>query len=112
MLDVQNAPARPTVIHREDYRPPDWQVPDLALDFELDAHATRVKATLSVTRTSAHDRPLRLDGAGQKLLSVTVDGVAVNDWRLDGDALVIPLSGDAHTVETEVELAPERNTQL
>ncbi|MBY8829295.1 aminopeptidase N [Hephaestia mangrovi] len=112
MLDVQNAPAQPTVIQREDYRPPDWQVPDMALDFDLDATATRVKATLSVTRNGAHDRPLRLDGAGQKLLSVEVDGVAVNDWRLDGEALVIPLSGDAHTIETEVEIAPERNTQL
>ncbi|MGN6269967.1 MAG: aminopeptidase N [Sphingomonas sp.] len=112
MLDVQNAPALPAVIRREDYRPPDWQVPDLSLDFDLDAAATRVKATLSVSRNGAHDRPLRLDGAGQKLLSVTVDGVAVNDWRLEDDALVIPLSGDAHTIETEVEIAPDRNTQL
>src|SRR5690242_1528063 len=112
MLDVQNAPAQPAVIQREDYRPPDWQVPDMALDFDLDATATRVKATLSVTRNGAHDRPLRLDGAGQKLLSVAVDGIAVNDWRLAGEALVIPLSGDAHTIETEVEIAPERNTQL
>jgi aminopeptidase N len=112
MLDVQNAPATPAVIRREDYRPPDWQVPDLALDFDLDASATRVRARLSVTRAGTHDRPLRLDGAGQKLLSVSVDGVAVNDWRLDGDTLVIPLSGDAHTLETEVEIAPDRNTQL
>jgi aminopeptidase N len=112
MLDVQNAPATPAVIRRDDYRPPDWQVPDLALDFDLDAAATRIRATLSVTRNGAHDRPLRLDGAGQKLLSVTVDGVAVNDWRLDGDALVIPLAGEAHTIETEVEIAPDRNTQL
>lgn len=112
MLDVQNAPAAPAVIHREDYLPPDWQVPDLALDFDLDAAGTRIKATLSVTRTSAHDRPLRLDGAGQQPLSVTVDGVAVNDWRLDGETLVIPLTGDAHTIETEVEIAPDRNTQL
>ncbi|TPG16711.1 aminopeptidase N [Sphingomonas koreensis] len=112
MLDIQNAPALPAVTRREDYRPPDWQVPDLALDFDLDAQTTKIRATLSVTRTGAHDRPLRLDGAGQRLLSVTVDGVAVNDWRIDGDQLVIPLGGSTHTVETEVEIAPDRNTQL
>ncbi|HVJ00411.1 MAG TPA: aminopeptidase N [Sphingomonas sp.] len=112
MLDVQNAAALPAVTRREDYRPPDWQVPTLALDVDLDAAETRVRATLSVERAGTHDRPLRLDGAGQVPLSVTVDGVAVNDWRLEGETLVIPLSGAAHTVETEVVIAPDRNTQL
>ncbi len=112
MLDVQTAPALPAVTRREDYRPPDWQVPDLALDFDLDPAETRVRATLSVTRNGVHDRPLRLDGAGQVPLSVTVDGAQVNDWRLEGDTLVIPLTGDMHTIETEVTIAPDRNTQL
>ena len=112
MIDPQAATALPAVTHREDYRPPDWMVPDLHLDFDLDAASTKVRATLSVKRNGRHDRALRLDGAGQKLLSVTVDGVAVNDWRLEDDQLVIPLGGDAHTIETEVEIAPDRNTQL
>ena len=50
MLDAQNAPAAPAVIHREDYRPPDWLVPEIALDFTLDAERTIVRATLKVTR--------------------------------------------------------------
>uniref|UniRef100_UPI0035C9A6C7 aminopeptidase N n=1 Tax=uncultured Sphingomonas sp. TaxID=158754 RepID=UPI0035C9A6C7 len=112
MLDVQNSLAPPHVTRRADYTAPDWQVPEIALAFELDPSATRVKATLHVQRTDAHDRPLRLDGAGQAVLSVKVDGVAVNDWRLDDTVLVLPLSGSAHVVETEVEIAPERNTQL
>ena len=104
--------AAPAEHRREDYRPPEWLVPELALDFDLDAAATGVKATLSVQRNGAHGEPLRLEGAGQELLSVTVDGVPVNDWRRHGDGLVIPLSGDAHIVETEVEIAPDKNTQL
>ena len=112
-MDVQQtlSPA-PTVTRREDYRPPEWLVPELALDFDLDAAATRVRATFSVRRNGDHREPLRLDGAGQELLGVAVDGVPVNDWRRDGDGLVIPLPGDSHTVETEVEIAPDRNTQL
>ena len=33
MLDALNAPAAPPAeIRREDYRPPEWQVPEIALD--------------------------------------------------------------------------------
>ena len=112
MLDVHTAPAQPFVHRREDYRPPEWLVPEVALDFDLDPARTRVRARLKVTRNGPHTEALRLDGAGQQPLSVKVDGVAVNDWRIDGEQLVIPLAGDAHVVETEVEIAPDRNTQL
>ncbi|NJR77905.1 aminopeptidase N [Sphingomonas corticis] len=112
MLDALSAPALPPVLRREDYRAPEWTVPETDLDFALDPSATRVRARLSVRRSGAHDAPLRLDGAGQVPLAVSVDGVAINDWRLEGETLVIPLSGDAHVVETEVEIAPDRNTQL
>ncbi|MEG3176953.1 aminopeptidase N [Sphingomonas sp. RB3P16] len=112
MLDIQTSSALPHVTHRADYSPPDWQVPEIALDFDLDPAATRVRATLHVQRGDLHDRPLRLDGAGQTLLSVKVDGVATNDWTIEDTVLVIALAGSAHVVETEVEIVPERNTQL
>ncbi len=111
-MDLQQSLATPHVTRREDYRPPEWLVPEVALDFRLDPAATHVRARLTVERNGQHREPLRLDGAGQVPLSVTVDGVAVNDWRPDGEGLVIPLSGDRHVVETEVEIAPDRNTQL
>ena len=109
MLDVQ-AQAQPAVTRREDYRPPAWRVPKIALDFALDPAVTRVRATLTVERGAGG--PLRLDGGGQVPVSVKVDGVAVNDWRLEDGALVLDLAGDAHEVETECEIAPDRNTQL
>ncbi len=112
MLDIQNSLAHPLVIRREDYTPPEWLVPETKLEFDLDPSTTRVTATLSVERNGDHAAPLRLDGAGQKPLSVTVDGIAINDWRIDGEQLVIPLTGTAHIVETQVEIAPDRNTQL
>ena len=115
-MDIQRSAAQPstapTAIRREDYSPPAWEVPQIALDFALDPADTRVRAALTVTRSSPHDRPLVLDGAGQMPLSVKVDGVAVNDWRIEGEQLVVPLTGDSHIVETEVSIAPESNTQL
>jgi aminopeptidase N len=112
MLDALNAPAAPHSIHRSDYQPPDWMVPTLALDFDLAPAQTRVKATLSVSRNGAHDRPLRLNGDGLVPLRVRVDGEETCDWAMDGTDLVIPITSASATVETEVEIAPDKNTQL
>ncbi|WP_188056258.1 aminopeptidase N [Sphingosinithalassobacter sp. CS137] len=112
MADVLNAPEAPSVTRRDAYTPPDWQVPEIALDFDLDPAETRVHATLWVERTGAHDRPLRLDGDGLRPLAVRVDGAEIDSWRMDGPTLVVPLTGTQHRVETEVAIAPERNTQL
>lgn len=112
MLDALTATATPAVHRREDYRPPAWLVPDVSLDFALDPSATRVRARLDVRRGGETGEPLRLDGDGLTPIAVLVDGIAVNDWRMEEGQLVIPLSGDAHVIETEVEIAPDRNTQL
>ncbi len=113
MIDALDAtPAlQPRVIRRADYAQPDWLVPDIDLDFDLAPGGTRVRASLSVTRNGAHDRPLRLDGDGLTPLAVRVDGGEAV-WRMDGPALVIDLPGDAHAIETEVEIVPDRNSQL
>src|SRR3546814_2545383 len=58
-MDASLTPPQP--VHRQDYRAPDWLVPDISLSFELDPACTRVAAVLSVTRNGDHDRPLRLD---------------------------------------------------
>src|SRR3990170_908261 len=99
------------VIRREDYRPPDWLVPEIALEFELDPERTRVRATLGVTRNGSHDRPLRLDGDELAPLEVLVDGGEAR-WSMDGPTLVVMIDGDSATVETVVELAPAANSKL
>src|SRR6476620_427302 len=108
MADVRTAtavpeapiPAAHVAIRREDYRPPDWLVPEIALDFDLGADRTRVRAVLEVVRNGAHDRPLRLDGDQLRLVSVKADG----EWRMEGTQLVVDLKGDRPTVETVVEI--------
>ncbi len=117
MLDIQTTTAaaplsEPQVVRREDYRPPDWLVPQIALDFDLDPARTRVSARLTVTRNGDHERPLMLDGETLTPLSVRVDGQGINCWRIEQGKLIVPLTGDDHVIETEVELSPERNTQL
>ena len=112
MLDLAAALQTPhAAIKREDYRPPDWLVPTIVLDVALDPELTRVKARLEVVRNGLPGVPLRLDGDGLTALAVRVDGGEAY-WRMDGPTLVIDLSGDAHVIETEVEISPAANTQL
>ncbi|MFY7837129.1 MAG: aminopeptidase N [Novosphingobium sp.] len=115
MNDLSGTPAiAPTVIHRADYQPPAWLVPEIALDFALSLNATRVQATLKVAKNPAGPGTahLRLNGDGLEAKAVTVDGHAHNDWRMDGADLVIALPGDAHDVGIETLIDPAANTQL
>jgi aminopeptidase N len=107
------APPSPThvTIRREDYRPPDWLVPEIHLDFALDPESTRVRARLSIERNGEHDRPLKLDGGELNPLRVSVDAADVA-WRMDGSMLVVEIEGDRATVETEVVIHPAANTKL
>src|SRR5687768_4904877 len=93
MLDAQNAPAAPpTAIRREDYRPPDWLVPSIELEFDLGAERTRVRSRLNVERNGAHGRPLRLDAQGLQLIEVSVDGEAA-EHSLEGEMLTLSPAG-------------------
>jgi aminopeptidase N len=111
MPDTLASPAAPHVTRREDYRPPEWLVPDVALDFALGAERTIVRARLDVTRNGEHSAPLRLNASGLNILDVRLDGAAVNYW-FENDVLRIPVAGDSGVVETEVAIAPRANTQL
>ena len=123
MADVRTAPdqieapaalpATPEdgIIRREDYRPPDWLVPQIRLHFELSPKRTIVRSRLSVERSGRHDRPLRLDGDELELISVRVNGSAVEP-RFDRGQLVIDIAADRATVEAEVAIAPAKNSKL
>ena len=112
MADALHAPAAPpATIRREDYRPPEWLVPRIELEFELGAERTLVRSRLSVERNGAHDRPLTLDAEGLKLLELNVDG-APADHCYEGEKITVTLPGPAALVETLVELDPRANTQL
>jgi aminopeptidase N len=112
MLDARPTHAQtPPDIKREDYRPPDWLVPEISLEFELGPERTIVRALLEVERNGDHPRKLVLNAEGLVLHRVAVDGEPVNYW-FENDLLKIPVAGAKAQVETVVEIAPRANTQL
>ncbi len=111
MLDAHNPPHGPTVVRLADYAAPDWLVPHVALEFDLDAARTVVRARLEVVRNGDHDRPLVLDGDRLEVLALRVDGTDRTE-RLRDDTLTLAIAGDRAVVESEVAISPQANTQL
>ncbi len=106
--------AAPAVIRREDYRVPDWLVPDIELHFALDAQETRVRSSLRVTRNPAGQprAPLRLKGDGLAPVGVWIDGEPGTGWRIEEGDLLIDLAGDAHEIGIETVISPAANSKL
>jgi aminopeptidase N len=101
-------------IRLADYRPPAYLIDTVQLDFNLEPRATRVKAKLAVRRAGAEAEPLVLDGVRLKLISVAIDGrtLAASEYAVTDERLTIAAPPAAFTLETEVEIDPERNTAL
>jgi aminopeptidase N len=110
MLDARTNPPLAEV-RLTDYREPDWLVPQVELDFRLDAVRTVVKARLVVQRNGTHNRPLVLDGHALETTAIRVDGETVLAYP-NGDTLTLAINGDSAVVETDVVIHPQRNTRL
>ncbi|MCB1916130.1 MAG: aminopeptidase N [Rhodocyclaceae bacterium] len=101
-------------VRRADYQPLAWQVEAVELGFVLDAERSVVRSRMSCRRNPGAEGPLRLDGDGVELVSLTVDGVApVAGQVAEGDGwMEITLAGDAAEVEVVTRVSPRANTAL
>lgn len=106
--------ATPPIIRREDYTPYPWNVPTTHLAFDLGLQSTRITATLALERNpkAPPANALRLNGDSLTAISVMLDGVPCDNWRMDGPDLVVTLNEDKHTLEIITDIDPSANTQL
>ncbi|MGE5751789.1 MAG: aminopeptidase N [Nitrospirota bacterium] len=101
----------------KDYRPPDYRIETVNLQFELDETRTRVGSLMTVVCT--HDRcegihPLVLNGRDLVLKTIKIDGqlLSKHDYKLDPESLTILPVPDRFTLEIETEINPSGNTEL
>jgi aminopeptidase N len=105
---------QPKAIRLADYRPPDYRIETVDLDFDL-GETTRVKARLKLRAAEGGGgRPLVLDGDELKLISIVLDGkpLAPADYALDEKNLTIARPPAAFTLDIETEIRPAANTKL
>ncbi|MGE5337279.1 MAG: aminopeptidase N, partial [Gemmatimonadota bacterium] len=102
-------------IRRADYRPPDFLVDSVALEFDLDPQLTRVTATLQVRRREpGRTDPLLLDGEDVALESIELDGLRLGTdrHRVQDGTLSIDGIGDRATLRIVTSIQPQANTEL
>ena len=104
-------------VHLKDYRPPDYTIETVNLEFDLDETRTRVKSLMTVVCN--HDRcegihPLVLNGRDLALKAIRLDGQALTerDYKLDEASLTILPVPDRFVLEIETEINPVANTEL
>ena len=93
--------ATPQIIRRKDYRPPDFLVDRVDLDFDLDEACTTVRSRLVLRRNGGGNAPLVLDGVDLNLLAVSLNGepVATDAYQVDSESLTLPRVPDAFSLE-------------
>ncbi|RFF28536.1 MULTISPECIES: aminopeptidase N [unclassified Wenzhouxiangella] len=102
-----------TPVLRQEYRPPEWWVDHVELDFDLGLSETRIVSRMTVRRNPEVDAaPLTLSGAGLKTQRVEVDGEGVPFEERRDEALVVENVPERAVVTTEVLVHPDRNTAL
>ncbi len=104
-------------IRLADYRPADFAIDSVELDFSLHNTNTRVVARLALRRNPAGeaDAPLVLDGDDLTLVGVALDGRALGpgDYEATPDSLKLESVPDGPFVlEIETQVNPSANTQL
>jgi aminopeptidase N len=106
----------PVAIHLRDYRPPDFLIDTVELDFDLGPDSTTVRSRLAIRRNPAGrpGAPLVLNGEELELLSLAIDGVALGAerYRLDDSGLQLGEVPDRFTLEVATRIHPARNTAL
>ena len=105
----------PTTIYLDQYTPPAWWVDTIDLVIAIHDDHALVTAQLKVRRNA--DVPaaaMWLDGEAMTLVSVAVDGVALDAsaYTLSDKGLSLPLAGDAARITTVVRIEPDKNTAL
>ncbi|MGO4832130.1 aminopeptidase N, partial [Rhizobiaceae sp. 2RAB30] len=106
------------VFRLEDYRPSDYLIPSISLDFRLAPDSTIVVAEIEIERRQgvAKDAPLALDGDGLTLKRLEINGKAPSAvaYEASPDSLVISKlpAGGRFRLTIETEIAPSQNLAL
>ncbi|HWD60258.1 MAG TPA: M1 family aminopeptidase, partial [Stellaceae bacterium] len=118
MIDLPHDSAPPKLTLLAEYRPPDFVIDTVELDFTLGEEETLVASRLAVRRNPSAgtpNAPLRLDGEELELRAITLDGapLAPGRYRIEPDGdLVIAGPPAGFTLDITVAIKPQLNTAL
>ncbi|MGI9436770.1 MAG: aminopeptidase N [Geminicoccaceae bacterium] len=108
---------QPTAKYLKDYRPPDYLIDTVFLDFQLGEANTEVETRLSIRRnpdSGDAQAPLVLDGEDLTLLAICLNGQRLPEpcYTADARSLTIHDVPERFTLEIITRIQPEKNTAL
>ena len=113
---TEAASQTPARIFLSDYQPPEFLVDSINLFFDIQVDKTIVIATSMMRRNPASrgKKPLVLNGADLKLISVSIDSrqLGTKDYVISDEQLTIANTPDEFMVSIETEIDPAHNTHL
>ncbi len=109
-----NSSAVAKAVYLADYRPPTYTTEQTELHFDIRDGVTTVSSNLHVRRLDHDSDVLELLGEELTLVSVSVDGRALNDNEYELSSRGLKLFGlaDHHQIQVVTEICPEKNTAL
>ena len=109
-----NASAVAKAVYLADYRPPTYTTEQTELHFDIRDGVTTVSSNLHVRRLDNASDVLELLGEDLTLLSVSVDGRALEDNEYELSSRGLKLFGleSDHEIQIVTEICPEKNTAL
>lgn len=102
----------PKTIYLKDYKPYPFDIKKIDLNFDIRAGKTIVTATSEIVRVDKAAKEMFLNGEHLELISVKIDGAAVDDYTVDARSLRVPCPSDEFTLEITTAIKPEENTRL
>ncbi len=107
----------PETIYLKDYRPADFLIETIHLNFDLHEEYVQVKSILEMKRNPVaknREAALRLDGEHMQLKKVYLNGelLSQNEYQVDDVSLTIAKVPDEFTLETVVVIKPQENKSL
>ncbi len=94
-----------------DYQAPAYAIDNIDIEFQLDPQQTRVTAISNWRRLGAHTA-LVLDGQHLHLEAIWLNGVALNNYQLSEEQLVLTDLPDTFELKIVTRLNPAENTAL
>ncbi|WP_078118690.1 aminopeptidase N [Thiosocius teredinicola] len=107
--------ASPRTIRLKDYQPPDYLIETVDLSFDLREQGTRVVSRLAIKRNpQGKGGALKLNGEGLEPVWTRLNGseMSADHYRIDEESLTLLDPPEAFVLESEVIIAPEKNTAL
>lgn len=106
--------SEPQTIYFKDYTPSDYTVTDCQLEFIIENSSTRVDNVMKIVRKNPQAKELRLDGEMMELELLWIDDVLLgeDDFRMEEDAIYLPMDTDGAIVRVITRIYPDQNTAL